>query len=42
MSNGIRTRDILDHNQARYQLRYPPHAPLRPLRLATDRRAAAR
>ena len=27
VSNGIRTRDILDHNQVLYQLSYTHHAP---------------
>ncbi len=29
MSNGTRTRDILDHNQVLYQLSYTHHVPLR-------------
>ena len=33
VSNGIRTRDILDHNQVLYQLSYTHHAPPR----ATDK-----
>ena len=28
VSNGTRTRDILDHNQVLYQLSYTHHAPL--------------
>ncbi len=36
VSNGIRTRDILDHNQVLYQLSYTHHGPLRQWRLTND------
>lgn len=36
MSNGIRTRDILDHNQVLYQLSYTHHGPLHQWRLTND------
>ena len=36
MSNGIRTRDILDHNQVLYQLSYTHHGPLYQRRLTND------
>ena len=36
MSNGIRTRDILDHNQVLYQLSYTHHGPLCQWRLTND------
>ena len=36
VSNGIRTRDILDHNQVLYQLSYTHHGPLCQWRLTND------
>lgn|GEM_PF-724939 len=36
VSNGIRTRDILDHNQVLYQLSYTHHGPLYQRRLTND------
>ena len=36
VSNGIRTRDILDHNQVLYQLSYTHHGPLYQWRLTND------
>ena len=42
MSDGIRTRDILDHNQVLYQLSYTHHALISPAPITMISGAASR